>query len=78
VKPINLYQLENPETTIIKKRGEIFFVQEIGEDGGLCVVGTCVVISYGSEGSYEIIKMAVDPNTQQKGYGRKLMERSVL
>jgi N-acetylglutamate synthase-like GNAT family acetyltransferase len=78
VEPMDLYQLENPETTIIKEGGEIFFVQETGEDGGLRVVGTCAVIPYGGEGSYEIIKTAVDPNAQRKGYGRKLMERSVL
>jgi GNAT superfamily N-acetyltransferase len=41
------------------------------------VVGTCGVIPYGGEGSYEIVKMAVDTASQGKGYGRKLMDRAI-
>jgi GNAT superfamily N-acetyltransferase len=40
------------------------------------VVGTCAVLPHG-EASYELIKMAVHPSAQGKGYGKQLMERAV-
>lgn len=67
---MDLYQLENPETTIIKEGGEIFFCLDNGK-----VMGTCAVIPHG--GVYELIKMAVDPSSQGKGYGRMLMDAAV-
>jgi len=67
VEAMDLYQLENPQTTILSKGGEIFFVLE-----GDQAVGTCAMVPH-EVGGFELAKMAVSPLARGKGYGDLLM-----
>jgi len=58
--------LENPETEIIKKGGEIFFALLNG-----IVVGTCAVLKIDAQ-TYELSKMGVTEKAQGKQIGKKL------
>lgn len=62
---------QNPESTILKPGGEIFFVLDEGE-----VVGTCAMIA-DSPHRYELAKMAVAPDKRGKGYGDLLMRTAM-
>lgn len=61
----------DPEGTIIREGGEIFFVVE-GEE----VLGTCALIPH-EPGVFEIAKMAVSPSARGRGFGDLLMEATV-
>lgn len=67
VETMDLYQLENPEETILKPGGEIFFILENG-----CAVGTCAMVPH-HHPKFELAKMAVSPQVRGKGYGDLLM-----
>lgn len=60
------YYLENPESAIIAKGGDIFFAKLNDE-----VVGTCALIKHSNE-VYELSKMAVDEKAQGQHVGYQL------
>eukprot|EP00026_Physarum_polycephalum_P020646 Phypoly_transcript_23373.p1 GENE.Phypoly_transcript_23373~~Phypoly_transcript_23373.p1 ORF type:complete len:155 (+),score=34.46 Phypoly_transcript_23373:88-552(+) len=72
VEPMDVHELDHPESSIIAKGGQIFFC--LDENGK--VMGTCGVLPH-DEHSFELIKMAVDPTSHGKGYGRMLMEAAM-
>ena len=63
--------LQNPDTYIIEKGGEIFFAVFDNT-----VVGTAAMIPSG-EGVYELAKMAVAKDVQGNGIGKKLLKRCI-
>tara|TARA_B100000674_G_scaffold498864_1_gene540050 strand:- start:4443 stop:4922 length:480 start_codon:yes stop_codon:yes gene_type:complete len=63
--------LQNPDTYIIEKGGEIFFAVFDNT-----VVGTAAMIPTG-EGVYELAKMAVAKDVQGNGIGKKLLKRCI-
>lgn len=71
IEPMDVEQLENADSTIIAKGGEIFFLIEDGK-----AVGTCAMIPH-DKNAYELAKMAVDPSTRGKGYGDVLMRTCI-
>lgn len=64
-------QFADPEGTILKPGGEIFFVLEEGR-----AVGTCAMIA-DTPHRYELAKMAVTPTLRGKGYGDLLMKAAM-
>ncbi len=66
VEPAHRQMLENPEAELLAGGGEVFFA--LLND---VVVGTVGVRNAGN-GIYELTKLAVDPNAQSGGIGRKL------
>ncbi|QMW03580.1 GNAT family N-acetyltransferase [Spirosoma foliorum] len=66
VEPHDLEQLDQPETYILPNNGQIFLAK-IGDE----IVGCVAMINMGETG-FELAKMAVSPNTQGKGIGKKL------
>jgi ribosomal protein S18 acetylase RimI-like enzyme/DNA-binding MarR family transcriptional regulator len=71
VEEIDERVLSNPETEILAGGGAIWFAR-VG--GG--IVGTCALMQV-EPGVFELTKMAVDPNAQGLGIGRKLIERAI-
>lgn len=71
VEPKDQETLGDPETHILDKGGEIFFLRFQGE-----VVGTCAVIPH-EKGVFELGKMAITPQVQGKGLGHYLMEAAI-
>lgn len=67
LEPMDLYQLENPQESILSKGGEIFFVLKKERP-----VGTCAMVPHGVD-SYELAKMAVSPEIRGEGAGDFLM-----
>lgn len=67
----DLKTLQNPESYVLEKDGEIFFAI-LGDD----VVGTAAMIQTG-QGIYELAKMAVAKNVQGLGIGKKLLKRCI-
>ncbi|MFW0777556.1 MAG: GNAT family N-acetyltransferase [Rickettsiales bacterium] len=63
--------LADPESHIIAKDGEIFFLLEGDE-----VMGCCGVMKMG-DGVYELVRMAVDERARGKGYGVALIEHAI-
>jgi putative acetyltransferase len=68
VEPLDEIYLRDPEGTVVRPGGEIFFALE-----GNRVLGTCAAIPQ-AEGSFELAKLAVDPAAQGRGLGRRLAE----
>ncbi|GAB4051531.1 GNAT family N-acetyltransferase [Spirosoma litoris] len=66
VEPHDLEQLDQPETYILPNNGQIFLAK-IGDE----IVGCVAMVNMGETG-FELAKMAVSPNTQGKGIGKKL------
>ncbi|WP_417356233.1 GNAT family N-acetyltransferase [Flavobacterium sp.] len=65
--------LDNPENYILDKGGYIIMVLYNNEP-----VGTCALIKMDDEKyDFELAKMAVSPNIQGKGIGKKLMQAVV-
>ena len=60
--------LNEPDKTIIKPGGYIFFAMDEGT-----VVGTAGLAKI-EKGVYELVKMSVEPALQGQGIGRKLLE----
>lgn len=77
VEPMDTYQLDNCEETIISKGGEIFFILEGDKAVGTCAMLPYSVPPYVNGDTYELAKMAVAPGTQGKGYGNILMEVAI-
>ena len=71
LEPFDIHQLENPEEVIINSGGAILFAKE-GEE----IIGT-VGLSKSDEGIFEMIKMAVVPQSQGKKVGH-LLATSIL
>ena len=67
----DLKTLQNPESYVIEKGGEVFFAILDGE-----VVGTAAMIQT-DKGIYELAKMAVARQFQGLGIGKKLLKRCV-
>jgi len=67
VEPIDIEVLSNPEETIIKPGGMIFFALLDG-----AVVGTCALIRHNDD-LCEFSKMAVADNQQGQGIGTQLL-----
>lgn len=63
--------LKNPETYVINRNGEIFFA--LYEER---VVGTAAMIA-GSDGVYELAKMAVTKDFQRQGIGQMLLNQCI-
>jgi putative acetyltransferase len=59
--------LNDPQTTIIDRGGEVYVASD-----GERIVGTAALIRY-NDGVYELSKMAVSPDTRGQGIGRKLL-----
>lgn len=64
----DLHTLSAVEETILKPGGEIFFALDEAERP----VGCVALIPHAAEGRWELAKMAVDPQSRGKGYGRRL------
>ena len=67
----DLKTLQNPESYVMERGGEIFFAV-LDSD----VVGTAAMIQT-SKGVYELAKMAVAKNLQGLGIGKKLLKRCI-
>ena len=67
----DLKTLQNPESYIMEKGGEIFFAVLDGD-----VVGTSAMIQT-SKGIYELAKMSVAKKFQGLGIGKKLLKRCI-
>ena len=67
----DLKTLQDPESYVIKKGGEIFFA--ILEEN---VVGTAALIPT-AENVFELAKMSVRKNLQGNGIGKKLLKRCI-
>ena len=67
----DLKTLQNPESYVMERGGEIFFAVLDGD-----VVGTAAMIQT-SKGVYELAKMAVAKNMQGLGIGKKLLKRCI-
>ena len=67
----DLKTLQNPESYVLEKGGEVFFAVLDGE-----VVGTAAMIQT-DKGIYELAKMAVARQFQGLGIGKKLLKRCV-
>jgi N-acetylglutamate synthase-like GNAT family acetyltransferase len=63
--------LEDPENAILRKGGQIFMVY-----AGNCAVGCVALIPMG-DAVYELSKMAVSPQLQGLGIGRRLLEYAI-
>jgi putative acetyltransferase len=59
--------LGDPENTILRKGGRVFFVEADGESVG------CVALIPVEDGVYELSKMAVSPAMRGLGIGRRLL-----
>lgn len=71
VEPYDHEVLSNPETYILDKGGQIYFVTENGEPKGT------VSLMYNEYGELEMTKMGVDESTQGKGYGNLLIQHCI-
>ncbi len=67
----DLKTLQNPESYVLEKGGEVFFAILDGE-----VVGTAAMIQT-DKGIYELAKMAVARQFQGLGIGKKLLNRCI-
>ena len=67
----DLKTLQNPESYVLEKGGEVFFAILDGE-----VVGTAAMIQT-DKGIYELAKMAVARKFQGLGIGKKLLKRCI-
>lgn len=72
LEPSDEKLLGDPEGTIIRDGGEIFFALAEG-----AVVGCCALIHHPATGRYELAKMAVSPAAQGQGIGYRLGEALV-
>ena len=71
VEPLDDAVLSNPEETIIKPGGMVFFALLDG-----AVVGTCALIRH-TEGLFELSKMVVADTHQGKGIGTQLLSHTI-
>lgn len=71
VEPIDQQVLDDPETHVLAKGGQILFALQ-----GDQVVGTCALKHHG-DGNYELTKMAVADHAQGLGVGRLLLNEII-
>jgi GNAT superfamily N-acetyltransferase len=71
VEAADLEVFGDPYSSIVEPGGQVFFVLEDGEPRG-----TCAVIRHNAT-LFELAKMAVDPNSQGRGFGNLLIERAI-
>lgn len=71
MEPADERMLGNPIEMIVDPGGEIFVVDMDG-----CVVGVCALVNHGNR-SYELAKMAVDPDERGRGIGYLLGRRAI-
>ena len=67
----DIHTLQNPESYVIQKNGEIFFA--INDQ---IVIGTAAMIPF-SEDVFELAKMSVKKGFQGKGVGKLLLKRCI-
>lgn len=65
----DIFTLNHVEEYILNQGGQVFFALVDNE-----VKGCCSLIYHAEEGTYELAKMAVSPQAQGLGLGRKLGE----
>jgi len=63
--------LENPKSYVIDRGGQIFFAINDGK-----AIGTAAMVLV-EEGIFELSKMAVDPNYQGLGIGRRIVDECI-
>lgn len=68
MEPKDIQTLSDPENTILRKGGKVFFVYAADAAVG------CVALIPMGDGIYELSKMAVSPTMRGRGIGRKLIE----
>ena len=73
LEPKDIETLHHPDTTILNKGGHIFIVYADNVPVG-CVA---LIPMPGSNGVYELSKMAVAPSMRGLGIGRRLLEHTV-
>jgi aromatic-L-amino-acid/L-tryptophan decarboxylase len=71
LEPLDRQVLGNPRTHIVAPGGEVFTLFENGTPKG-----TVAMLKI-DERSFELIKMAVAPSAQGRGYGKRLVEHAV-
>lgn len=71
VEPLDEVYLHDPRGKIVDVGGEVFCAVR-----GRHVVGTCAAIPAGPA-TFELAKLAVEPNARGRGLGRKLAQRVV-
>ncbi len=71
LEPADLLCLQDPEGYVLGKGGEVFFAIEADR-----VVGSCAAIP-ASPSRWELAKLAVAPEAQGKGLGRRLCDRVI-
>ena len=67
----DFYTLQNPESYVIEKNGEIFFALYDQK-----VIGTAAMIPF-SDGIFELAKMSVMKGYQGRGVGKLLLKRCI-
>ena len=71
LEPEDDFLLNDPERSILKRGGFIFFARLDGE-----IVGTCALLKHG-ESEFELAKMGVTEEAQGRQAGRKLAEAAI-
>lgn len=71
VEPHDLEQLDHPELYILPNNGQIFFAK-LGDVIVGCVAMVNMGLSAKGELNYELAKMAVSPDAQGRGIGKRL------
>jgi N-acetylglutamate synthase-like GNAT family acetyltransferase len=71
MEPKDIETLSDPENTILRKGGKVFFVYAADAPVG------CVALIPIGDGIYELSKMAVSPTMRGQGIGRKLIEYAI-
>ena len=72
VEPYDEDVLSNPEKYIINQGGHIFFAKLDNQ-----IVGTVALMPLGSDGLFELTKMAVSPKHRGFKFGQELMQHSI-
>ena len=67
----DFYTLQNPESYVIEKNGEVFFAVH-----DQTVIGTAAMIPF-SESIFELAKMSVTKSFQGRGVGKLLLKRCI-
>ena len=67
----DFYTLQNPESYVIEKNGEVFFAVY-----DQTVIGTAAMIPF-SESIFELAKMSVTKSFQGRGVGKLLVKRCI-
>ena len=71
VEAHDLEQLDQPEVHVLPNGGQIFFAQRGFARRGNEIVGCVAIVNTGATG-FELAKMAVSPDVQGQGVGKRL------